>query len=496
MSAAHSLWTVKETAGDARSLTFEGQTWTFRALWNASSGPAAELEARGLGPGNRIGCLIGNRPEWLFWHVAISRVGAVFVPINPAYTASEINNILAAADLSLLLFDPDIPGAAQAVAGNRDALPLTQTAQLPVGSHAWAPPYDEDSEEPAVILFSSGSTGQPKGIVHSSRNLRRVAELAAATWNYGPSDVLLLSMPLAFVYASIVGWLAGTKRCAQMLLQRRFDAVAVAAAIDSGNLTVMLGVPSMYRAVIAAASPHRSSRSRLRFALTAGDILPRDLDDTFHKTLGAPLFDFYGLTETPHTVSHSVSFDSRSRPLSCGRPLAGIETRVLNEMSQDVAPGEIGELVCRTPYNFMGYFRNEDATSEVLRDGWFWTGDLVRQDRDGYLYIIDRKKELIKRSGFNILPSEVEHVILSCAGVLDVGVVGVPDPIAGEKAVAFVVPAVGAHVTAEAILAECRQHLAKYKIPTAIDILDALPRGATGKLDRKVLRKMGRDRHA
>ncbi len=494
MAAAHTLWQAKERWGNACALSFEGRTWTFAELWQASSAPAAELRARGIGSGDRVGCLVGNRPEWLFWHVAISRVGAVAVPVNPAYTPSEIRNVLAAADLSLLVFDSELAGATDATAGNPKVFALPQTASLPPGPHGWMPPYEENSELPAAIYFSSGSTGQPKGIVHSNRNLRRVAELVGRTWDYRPDDILLLSMPLAFVYASIVGWLSGTKRGAQMLLQRRFDAEAVAAAIRSGNLTVMLGVPNMYRAVLAL--PAAGGSGRLRAGLTAGDVLPRDLDDAFFARFGAPLFDLYGLTETPHTVSHIFGTDGRSRPLSCGRKLDSIELRILDDAGGEVPPGEIGELVCRTPYNFLSYFRNAQITAEVLKDGWFWTGDLVRQDADGYIYIVDRRKELIKRSGFNVLPSEVEAVILSCPGVLEAGVVGVPDRDLGEKVVAFVVPTASAALSESAIEEECRRQLAKYKVPSAIDFVATLPRGATGKINRKMLREMGRNRHA
>lgn len=496
MSVAHTLWQAKERSGDAIALTFEGRTWTFRELWQASSAPAAELTRRGIRRGDRVGSLIGNRPEWLFWHIAASRVGAVSVPINPAYTVPEIRTVLGAADLSLLLLDPGLDGAAEAAAGERAVLPLNETVGLAAGSHAWTPPHDEDDESPAVILFSSGSTGQPKGIVHSSRNLRRIAEAVGAVWNYAPNDVLLLSMPLAFVYASVVGWLAGTKRGAAAYLERRFNAAEVAARIDAGELTVLLGVPNMYRALLAAGRPARSPRSRLRVGLTAGDVLPRDLDDAFFRAYGAPLLDIYGLTETPHTVSHFVARDPRTRPLSCGTALPGIGTRIVDEAGAEVAPGEVGELICRTPYTFLGYFRNETATGEVLRDGWFSTGDLVRRDADGYYYIVDRKKELIKRSGFNVLPSEVEAVILACADVLETGVVGVPDPAGGERVLAFVVPAVTGSPSPEAILTECRKQLAKYKVPERVIVLDALPRGATGKLNRKMLRQLARERYA
>lgn len=493
MSVAHSLQAAMVRAPQAPALVFEGRTWTFASLWEASSAPAAELARRGLGRHDRIGLLVGNRPEWLFWHVAISRLGAVSVPINPAYTPAEIENVLAAADLALLLVDRETASAPRLELAGCPVVDIGEMATLPAGSHDWRAPYGVDDESPAVILFSSGSTGQPKGIVHSSRSLERVSIEIGKVWNYGPGDTLLLSMPLAFVYASVVGWLSGAKRGACCLLQRRFNADEVVAAIGAGHLTVLLGVPGMYRSLVQAAADADLARSRLRVGLTAGDVLPRDLDEQFFARFRAPLLDIYGLTETPHTVSHFVGVDSRTRPMSCGRTLPGVETRIVDESDRDAPPGAVGELLCRTPFTFLGYYRNQVATDAVLQDGWFRTGDLVRQDEDGYLYIVDRKKELIKRSGFNILPSEVEAVVLTCPGVLEAAVVGAPDPIAGEKVVAFIVAASGqSPPTRDAVATRCRAALARYKVPEDVVVVDALPKGATGKLNRKMLRQMAR----
>jgi len=485
------LASAAEQFPDRLALSFGARTWTFREVADAADRLAALLASRGTRPGDLVGLFMPNRPEWLFWFGAVSRVGGILVPINPAYTVAEVRSILSLARPRLLVIDEALAKAWDARALREDVGDVLLAGVLPEHEARPADPAAAPETAATVIYFSSGSTGTPKGIVHSSRNLELIVRAARTTWQLGPDDALLVAMPLAFVYASVVECLTAVSVGATVVLQDRFRPEDTVELISAGKLTAIMGVPSMYRGLLTAARGLRG-RGRLRLCVSAGDVLSPALDQEFERAFACPLFDFYGLTEAPHIVAHVPGQDQRSRPLSCGRPLEGVTARVVDEEGRDVDVGETGELVMRAPWMFLEYFRDQAATGAVLRDGWFWTGDLVRQDRDGYLYVVERKKELIKRSGFNVLPGEVEAVIREIPEVTEVAVVGVPDELHGQRVKAFVVRA-GSTLTAEDIMAACRQRLAKYKIPEAIEFLSELPKGPTGKILKKLLRSLSQE---
>jgi long-chain acyl-CoA synthetase len=297
-------------------------------------------------------------------------------------------------------------------------------------------------------------------------------------------------MPLAFLYASVVACLTAIRAGATIVLQDRFRAEEIMKLILAGRLTAIMGVPTMYRLLLEAA-PARSTFTKLRFCASAGDSLSRDLVTKFERIFGWPLFEFYGLTEAPHVFSHTIGVDRRSRPHSCGRPLRDVRVRIVDESGHDTLVGEVGEAIIQTPWMFLEYFRNPQATTSSLRHGWFSTGDFFRSDEDGYLYMVGRKKELIKRGGFNVLPGEIEDRISAIPGVAEVAVIGIPDKTLGERVRAYVVRSIDSELTEETILRVCTEHLAKYKIPEEIKFVIALPKGPTGKVSRQTLRSQG-----
>lgn len=496
MSADRLLAAACARFPDRPAVMFAGHTWTFREFSEASGRLAAMLQERGVAAGDLIGLLMPNRPEWLFWFVAISRIGGIAVPINPAYTPNEIRSILAFAGLRILVLDAQLASTLDAELLRQhlsDVLMVEgrgedeRTSSPRVGA-----PGAEVSACPAsaaaVIYFSSGSTGTPKGVVHSRRNLELIVGAVRANWQLRSEDSILVAMPLAFVYASVVESLTAISAGATIILQDRFRAEEAVELIAGGEVTVIMGVPSMYRMLLTASGNVLRGQGRLRLCASGGDMISPALDRDFERVFGCPLFDLYGLTEVPHIVAHTPGRDPRSRPLSCGRPLRDVITRIVDEDGKELRCGEIGELVVRAPWMFLEYLRNRDATEAVLQDGWFRTGDLVRRDEDGYVYMVERKKELIKRSGFNILPGEVEEVIRQVPGVAEVAVIGIADELRGQRVKAFVVREMAGEVGTQDILDACSQRLAKYKIPEEIEFIAELPKGPTGKIMKKLLR--------
>ncbi|MGE0153201.1 MAG: class I adenylate-forming enzyme family protein [Reyranellaceae bacterium] len=492
MIVAQSVAQARNQHPTRTAIVFEGRSWNYRQLWSEGMRRYGVLKERGVKRHDRVGILIPNHPEWFFCYIAVSRLGAVAVPINPAYTKHEIQSLLDAADLAALIVEDASVGSMGGIAvpAGCSLLSIADFTSAPA-VHEDDALGDLDDSQPETIFFSSGSTGQPKGIVHCGRTLGGIADVVRDTWQITQADVTLVAMPLAFVYASIVAWLSAVRCGASIVLQRRFDPQGTVELIAKGGITIVMGVRSMFHLLLEARPPADVKQGKLRLCLTSGDVLSPALDKAFFEAFGCHLYEIYGLTETPVTVTHTPVKDRKSREFSCGQPRPDVKIRLVDENGKEVPKGELGELQCQTALRFMEYFRNPEATNQVLKDDWFSTGDLMREDADGYLYFVERRKEMIKSSGFNILPGEVERIIQVMPGVKEVAVVGVPDERKGEQVKAFVVRDDGARLTGDEVIAECRDKLSKYKVPSVVEFIDALPRGATGKLMRKHLRAAG-----
>lgn len=484
------LWEAARRWPEKTALQFGDQKWTYAHFVEAVIVRAMDLQRRGIEPEDRIAIIAANSPDWLFWYAAINAIGSTAVPINPAYTAHEITAILETADLKLIIIDSENQAARKLrlPADLEDCCINIVSDRFDAVNPSWRPTSIE-KEAPAVIYFSSGSTGKPKGIVHSGRSLGLIADCVRDVWRFEEKDCTLVAMPLAFIYASTVGWLSSVRAGGSIVLQSRFDSGATLKQIAAGTLTTIIGVPIMYHQLLELQKtklPH----NRLRVCLSSGNGLSRQLDEEYYEIFDCPIFEFFGLSEMPHVISHSLSRDNRSRPFSCGRAVEGVEVQVRDDNSKPVATGQVGELVCRAPFGFQEYFRDPEMTQSAVVGGWFHTGDLVRQDDDGYIFFVERKKELIKSSGFNIMPGELEQVIASIPGVREVAVVGAPDALKGEHVAAFIVRENEITPSSEEIIAVCRGLLAKYKIPEEIRFVSELPRGPTGKLQKKKLREL------
>jgi long-chain acyl-CoA synthetase len=337
----------------------------------------------------------------------------------------------------------------------------------------------------AVLLYTSGTTGRPKGAELTHANLRRNAAVSATTlFDLGPEDVVMGCLPLFHSFGQTCGLNAAVGSGACLTLVPRFDPATALEVIQRDQVTVFQGVPTMYAALLN--HPHRCQFDvgSLRLCVSGGAALPVEVLRGFEDAFGCVILEGYGLSETSPVASFNHP-DRERKPGSIGTPIQGVEMRLVGSAGEEVAAGEVGEIAIRGHNLMKGYWGREDATREAVPDGWLRTGDLARQDQDGYFFIVDRKKDLIIRGGYNVYPREVEEVLYEHPAVAEAAVVGIPHPTHGEEVAAAVVLKPGAQATPAELQAFCRERVAAYKYPRHVWLEAALPKTATGKLLRR-----------
>lgn len=484
-----------------------GDRLTYAELGAAVERAAGGLAGRGVGRGDRVAFLAGNRPELAVAYLAAFRLGAVAVPVNLAYRPREVAHVLADAEPRLLVPDPEWPGeidevAAEARASLEAVVGLEELASRAAGKAAGAslpaPPGDDD---PALIVYTSGTTGTSKGAVLTHGNLLATVGGLLAAWAWRPDDVLLLTLPLFHVHGLVVGLLTALAAGARVELRRRFDAEAVAAELaDPGpdrsqaGPTLFFGVPTMYVRLVEALARRGDLSGLRRMRLFASGSAPLSAETFrgFREATGHEILERYGMSETGMNLSNP--YGGPRLPGTVGVPLPGVSIRIVDPESaaplEDVAPGEAGELLVAGPNVFAGYWKAPAKTAASFVAAargrrWFRTGDLARRDPGtGHVTLLGRRHEMLIRGGLNVYPREVEEVLERCAGVAEAAVAGRPDPEWGEVPVAWVVPAAGAEVDREALLAHCRRELAPFKVPAQFLVVPALPRNALGKVQK------------
>ncbi|MEV4927504.1 SDR family NAD(P)-dependent oxidoreductase [Streptomyces roseoverticillatus] len=472
---------------------------TYRELEVRTARLAGHLVRLGVRRGERVALLLGNRVETAESLLAVLRAGAVGVLLDPGAADEELAHLLGdSGAVAVVTEDTLLPRLSRTAAG----LPLTVVAgtgavpaAVPAGTHLFeqlartdpgrSPRDDLGLDEPAWILYTSGTTGRSKGVVSSQRaGLWSVAAAYAPLWGLGPQDRLLWPLPVSHAYALSLCLLGAVAVGAGAYLLDR--GASVADALADGAFTVLAGVPATYHLLMEAVREGRRPLPGLRLCVTAGAPCPPALRADVEEVLSAPLLDGYGSTETCGKIA-VARLDGPPDEGSAGPPLPGVEVRLADPVSGgDVADGEEGEIWVRGPNLMLGYHRRPDDTARAFSDGWFRTGDLGRRTHPGGLRVTGRVKELIIRGGENINPVEVEHVLLACPGVVDAAVIGRPHDVLGEVPVAFVVPGPQG-VDAARIRAACRERLSGFKVPDEVYETSAVPRTATGKTDRPAL---------
>jgi long-chain acyl-CoA synthetase len=488
---------------DKDFLRYAGGSLSYAQADDLSSRVAVSLRGRGLPPGAKVAVQLPNGPEFVLAYFGILKAGLTMVPVNPLLKRDEISYHLSDSDAVMLIHAGSAEAAAALAGLPGVASVAVQAAPEPDGAAAGSPfaellradadpdIYPGAADDTAVILYTSGTTGRPKGAELSHFQLYMTCTLGGQTFGTRPDDITLAVLPLFHVYglSSILN--GATRYGRTVALLGRFSVQAVLDAIERDRVTIMAGVPTMYHELAEADITGRDLSS-LRVGSSGGAAIPVSVLQRFEAKYGITVLEGYGLSESASTVT--VNPDAASRKFeSIGKPLWGIELRIAGPGDQPLPPGRdhVGEILLRGHNITKGYYKRPQETAEALRNGWFHTGDLGYVDEDGFVFVVDRKKDLIIRGGFNVYPREVEELLYRHPAVLEAAVVGRPDARLGEEIQAYIVLRPDAGQTALDVRSWVKERIAPYKYPREVHVVDALPKGPTGKIHKQTLRDRG-----
>ncbi|HUR50753.1 MAG TPA: long-chain fatty acid--CoA ligase [Mycobacteriales bacterium] len=471
---------------------------TYAQLWGHAKQYASVLRDRGVEPGDRVALLLPNTPHFPLAYFGTLALGAVAVPVHALLKAEEIEYVLTDSGAKVLVCAAPLLGEGAkgaelagvpvlAVMDGGDAT-IERIDNLALEAAPIEALVPRDPDETAVILYTSGTTGKPKGAELTHLNVTmNVAISAQHSFNISAEDTVLGCLPLFHTFGQTCCMNTAFYVGATMVLLPRFDGAEALRLLVDEKCTVFMGVPTMYVGLLEA-SKSSELRPQLKVALSGGAALPLAVLEKFHEVFGTPVFEGYGLTETsPVATFNQKTFEPR--PGTVGKAIWGVEVEVakaeIDERIELLPPGELGEIVVRGHNIFKGYLNKPEATAAAIVDGWFRTGDLGDKDEEGYVRILDRKKDMVIRGGYNVYPRDVEEVLLRHPAVGQVAVIGLPDPQYGEEVVACVVR--DGDASEQDIIDWSKQQLAAYKYPRRVIFVDALPLGPSGKVLKREL---------
>jgi len=480
------------------ALTFEGETWTYAEMLDRIDRFATVLADGGVGRGDRVAYLGLNHPSFFVTMFATARLGATFVPLNFRLTGPELQFIIGDAGARTIVADDAHHAVIDAI---RDDIPCEHHVSAETAADGWpamgdllagAEPLPEavvaDATDVAVIMYTSGTTGRPKGAMLTHANIAWNNVNALHAIDLGADEVALVVAPLFHIGGLNVTTLLVWQKGGHIVLHRTFDPAAALRAIEEEGVTNMFGVPAMYLFMSQVPGFDTADLSSVRVFVVGGAPVPEPLIRRYLDK-GTPFAQGYGLTETAPMATFLLPRDALRKVGSAGQPPLYTSVRCLDEAGAPVAAGERGEICIKGPNIMAGYWNRPDATAEAIdTDGWFHSGDVGFFDDEGYLYVVDRVKDMVISGGENVYPAEVESVLQGHPAIADVAVVGLPDERWGEAVTAVVVPADGAEVTLDDVRAFAEGSLARYKLPTRLQVVDELPRNPAGKILKYELR--------
>ena len=498
MNLADFLTDTASRIPDHVAIRFEGETITFAEMNRRVDALATGLRGLGLRPGDVCVLMMPNSINWTLVYYALAKLGAVVVPVNFLYRERELKYIFRDAGTRAFVGHADY---LQEPVPVLESIPMIDIRiadgeNLPAGFTPLkelfhegrdCQTHDTGADDPLCVIYTSGTTGEPKGAVLTHKSLMTDAMVSASVRHTEPDDVVLSVLPLFHIYGMTHSLNISIYMGLTIRMWTSFDAAEVMAAIEKEDSTIFYAVPTMVNRLVELAKNKPPERSSLRFCISGGASLPVEVLHRFEKAFDTTIYESYGLTEFSPTCVENP-FGRPTRPGSIGLPIPPFKTRIVDENDNDVPGGEVGELIVSGDAVMKGYLNKPEATAEALRGGWLHTGDLARMDEDGYIYIVDRIKELIIRGGYNIYPREIEEVLYTHPGVLETAVIGIPQRDLGEEVAAVVVLRPGVEASADELRQYVRERVAPYKYPRIVRFADKLPKTAAGKILKRAIR--------
>jgi long-chain acyl-CoA synthetase len=491
MNLASILTTGAARDSDRVALRLDGANLTYPELDSASAHIAGLLAARGVSHGDRVGIMLPNVPYFAACYYGVLRAGAVVVPMNVLLKRREVAFYLGDSGAKLLFawhgFAEDAQSGSEEAGAQCVLVTPGEFEQTVASASLLSAVANTEDGDTAVILYTSGTTGTPKGAELTHANLARNAQVAAALFALGDEAVTLGALPLFHSFGQTCSMNATIAEGGTLTLIPRFDPGKALEIIQRDKVNVFMGVPTMYGALLHHPDRERYDTSTLRLCVSGGSALPVELMRAFEDAFRCKILEGYGLSETSPVASFNHPNRER-KPGSIGTPVDGVEMRVVDENGNEVPQGEVGEIVIRGHNVMKGYWQRPDATDETIRDGWFHSGDMATIDEDGYFFIVDRKKDMIIRGGYNVYPREIEEVIYEHPAVREAAVIGVPDEQHGEEVGAAVVLREGAEASPQELREFVKEQVAAYKYPRRVWVVDELPKGPTGKILKREIK--------
>ncbi|WP_050182732.1 fatty acid--CoA ligase family protein [Domibacillus robiginosus] len=510
MNISLALEQIAAAHPDKNAYTFLQTSATYSDLNEAATRFAAGLQSLGFQKGDHVALLLGNSPQFIISLYGALRAGLTVIPINPAYTQSEWLYILkngrarAVVMTNQLLpvmenVSADLSFVSHFIVCSPGGEPLIESNEAPA-IHIEMKPFSDliacknklqwpnlEEEDTAVILYTSGTTGRSKGAMLTHKNIYSNARDVAQYLRITKADTVITVLPMFHVFCLTVMLNAPIVCGAEMIILPAFSPKEVFEAAKKHKATVFAGVPTMYAFLLQHSIVHPADFSSVRLCISGGASMPVSLLREFEEKFHIRVSEGYGLSEaSPVTCFNPLDRPRKAGSVGCSIP--NVENKIVNELGEEIEIGQVGELIVRGPNVMKGYYKMPEETAAALRDGWLYTGDLARQDDEGYFYIVDRKKDLIIVGGYNVYPREVEEVLYEHPDIIEAAVVGAPDSYYGEEVLAFIVRK-GDSLTEEKVRRYCEEKLVSYKVPKSIEFLQELPKNTTGKILRRSLKK-------